>query len=290
MAYRIDLTLPLEQEIRRILGEELGGAAAELRGSDRSRDEAIHEARKHLKKGRALLRLVRPFLGSAFAWENDVCRAAAHLLATARDAAAMAEAVDRLRDASPDPRAWDALRARIGERASSRAIPPAEEERILATIEERLRGVEIRLRTWRELPSEPSDLAPGAMRVIESGARRYRFALRSGDPESVHAWRKRAKDLWYHARLLRDLGPLMDGLEASVDRLAEVLGQRHDLDVLESLLREEPGLLEGSDSARIAAEIEVLRPRLDEEAALLGEMIYGGGAPALETMLRDASS
>ncbi|HEY0592225.1 MAG TPA: CHAD domain-containing protein [Thermoanaerobaculia bacterium] len=290
MAYRIDLTLPLPQEIRRILGEELGGAAAELRGRDRPRDEAIHEARKHLKKGRALLRLVRPFLGPSFAWENDVCRAAAHLLATARDAAAMAEAVDRLREASRDPSAWDALRARVGERASSRAMPPGEEERILATIEERLRGVEMRLRSWGELPSEPPDLAPGAMRVIESGGRRYRVARRSRDPESVHAWRKRAKDLWYHARLLRGLGPLVDGLEASVDRLAEVLGQRHDLDVLESLFRAEPNLLEGSDPARLAGEIGVLRARLDEEAALLGEMIYEGGASALGTLLRDANS
>lgn len=288
MAYRIDLALPLEQEIRRILGEELGGAAAELRARGGSREDAIHEARKHLKKARALLRLVRPFLGASFAWENDVCRGAAHLLATARDAAAMAEAVDRLRDGSAHASRWDALRDRIRERAAKHALAMEDDERILAAIEERLRGVDVRLRAWRELPEATADLAPGAMRVIASGGKRFRFAVRRGDPDSVHAWRKRAKDLWYHVRLLRDLGPLIDGLEASVDRLADVLGQRHDLDVLEALLRSEPELLEGSDPAILGGEIGARRARLDEEAALLGEMVYEGGAPTLETLLRNA--
>ncbi len=285
MAYRIDLRLPLEGEIRRIFAEELGGAVAELRNQARSRDDAIHEARKHLKKARALLRLVRPFLGASFAWENDVCRGAAHMLAASRDAASMAEAVGRLRAGSARPERWQPLLDRIEERAAARAIAGEEEEHVLAAIEERLRGVEVRLRAWSAMPAALPDLLPGASRVIASGARRHRVAVRHRDPEAVHAWRKRTKDLWYHARLLRDLSPLAEALEAAVDRLADLLGQRHDLDVLEALLGAEPALLEGTDAPYVLGEIATLRRNLDEEAALLGEMIYEGGALDLARLL-----
>ncbi len=288
MVYRIDLRLPLEGEIRRILAEELAGVVAELRSEARSRDDAIHEARKHLKKARALLRLLRPFLGDAYAWENDVCRGAARMLAGARDAAAMVEAVERLRSTCETPDVWRALETRMGERARARLMSTGDEARILGAIEERLSGVQVRLRAWSQVPSAPSDLAAGAARVLRSGRRRYRTALRRGDAESVHAWRKRTKDLWYHARLLRGLDPLLAGWEASIDRLAEVLGQRHDLDVLDALLRAEPDLLEGSDAPRLFAEIAARRHALDGEAALLGEVIYEGGAPDLARLLSRA--
>jgi hypothetical protein len=198
--------------------------------------------------------------------------------------------VQRLRRTSPAPGLWEALESRVSARADAQAGAGAEDPRILAAFEERVRGVEVRLRAWRKLPTTASDLAAGTVRVFESGRRRFRAARRRGDAESIHAWRKRTKDLWYHARLLRGLGPLLAAWETTIDRLADVLGQRHDLDVLEALLRSEPDLMEGSIASSLFPEIERARRALDREAALLGELIYEGGSPDLARLLGDAGA
>jgi CHAD domain-containing protein len=283
VAYRIDPDRPLGEEIRRVLDEELGGAIESLRDEALPRDEAIHEARKHLKKTRALLRLARPSLGPAFAWENGACRDAARLLAGARDAAAMVETVARLRAASAAPDLWSTLSERLENRARELR---KDDEAIVAAVAGRLRGVAVRLASWTA-PGSRSELAPGAARVFASGRRRFRVALRNGDAEAFHAWRKRVKDLWYHARLLRELGAVVAACETTIDLLAEILGQRHDLDVLEQLLRAVPQLLEGSDNGAIGREIGAARRDLDARAALLGEVLFAGRTADLSVILAD---
>ncbi|HSN68933.1 MAG TPA: hypothetical protein VLV48_06790, partial [Thermoanaerobaculia bacterium] len=56
------------------------------------------------------------------------------------------------------------------------------------------------------------------------------------------------------------------------------LGQRHDLDVLESILRAEPALMDGADPGMLLEEMQRRRRDLDREAALLGELVYEGEA------------
>ncbi len=63
-AYRIDPAQPVPDEVRRVARGRIDHAIDELRGtSDSTRAEAVHEARKDMKKLRALLRLVRDELG-----------------------------------------------------------------------------------------------------------------------------------------------------------------------------------------------------------------------------------
>jgi hypothetical protein len=61
------------------------------------RDEAIHEARKNVKKIRGVLRLMRPELGETYALENPIFRDVGLLLAQFRDAGAIIETFDALR-------------------------------------------------------------------------------------------------------------------------------------------------------------------------------------------------
>src|SRR2546430_1303607 len=60
-------------------------------------DKAVHEARKDMKKLRALVRLMRPELGGkAYRRENARFREVARSLSGVRDAKAMLEALDAL--------------------------------------------------------------------------------------------------------------------------------------------------------------------------------------------------
>ena len=75
-AYRLKPKESLPEGIPRVARGRIDHAVDELRGkTDSSADEAVHEARKDLKKLRALLRLARGELGeSSFARENTCFR------------------------------------------------------------------------------------------------------------------------------------------------------------------------------------------------------------------------
>src|SRR5512138_742089 len=101
MAYRLKLKEPLLKGVRRIAGEQLGNAAARLK-SDSDIETCIHEARKSLKRTRALLRLVRPGLGDArFREANARLRDIARGLSAARDRDVVRALLTGLLEAKP---------------------------------------------------------------------------------------------------------------------------------------------------------------------------------------------
>ena len=66
MSYRLRKK-SLAREVHRVAREELEGTLKELLTvNDQARSTAVHEARKHLKKVRALIRLLRPATGETF--------------------------------------------------------------------------------------------------------------------------------------------------------------------------------------------------------------------------------
>ena len=86
MSYRLRKK-SLARQVRRVSREELEGTLKELLTvNDQARSTAVHEARKHLKKVRALIRLLRPATGEAFYKdENAAMRKAAQRMSSIRD-------------------------------------------------------------------------------------------------------------------------------------------------------------------------------------------------------------
>ena len=84
--------------MRRVAREELEGTLKELLTvNDQARSTAVHEARKRLKKVRALNRLLRPTTGEAFPKEeNAALRKAAQRMSSIRDAHVQVPPVERL--------------------------------------------------------------------------------------------------------------------------------------------------------------------------------------------------
>src|ERR671929_1828085 len=92
-AYRLKEGEPLRDEIARVARGRIDNAIDELSGkTDSTPVEAVHEARKDMKKLRALLRLTRGELGEqVYSRENACFRDAARELAGQRDADVMLE-------------------------------------------------------------------------------------------------------------------------------------------------------------------------------------------------------
>jgi len=115
MSYRWNVEESATANVRRVAMEQVDEALTAV-GSKAPVAERIHEVRKRGKRIRALLRLVRPSLGKAYAAENAAVRDATRPLAPIRDARSMVDAyhglMDRFRD-EVDVRRFTPLRQRL---------------------------------------------------------------------------------------------------------------------------------------------------------------------------------
>src|ERR1700730_254363 len=98
MAYQLSSEESVPEGLRRMFREEFKSAVDQLKTKNGAkRDEAIHEARKSIKKIRGVLRLVQPELGGVFRFENRRLRDAGRKLSAFRDAGSVIEVFDNLK-------------------------------------------------------------------------------------------------------------------------------------------------------------------------------------------------
>jgi CHAD domain-containing protein len=279
MAYRLELDEGLHAGLRRAILEELQHAAGQLRPrKDQEPVEAVHEARKSMKKARAVLRLVRKPLGKqTFRQENGVMRDIGRELAGARDADVMVQTLDGLRDRATGhvgKTALDELRAHLAEQAQGTRV--ASGRRRAALVRE-VRALEQRVEQWPLGDADWATVRSGMTRSYRAG--RKAFARAHADPtvENLHEWRKRAKDFWYHHRLTRDLWPeVMKPYGSAAHELSDVLGDDHDLAVLRSLVAEgrDAAAVTPADLDPLVEVIDERRAELLEAARRLGRRLY----------------
>jgi CHAD domain-containing protein len=102
VSYRFQHDESVPESVRRIAREELDSTVGRLsQPRPAVRDEAIHEARKGVKKVRALLRLVQSVLGDSYRTEGRVLRKAGRTLSELRDASSVIEILNQLQEKYP---------------------------------------------------------------------------------------------------------------------------------------------------------------------------------------------
>jgi CHAD domain-containing protein len=253
--------------------------------------EAVHTARKAIKKERSLLRLTRGALpAKRRRAENAALRRAARGLSDARDAEVMVQTLDQLSQRfagqlpestfaavrEPLERARDAHRAQL---ADSARVPQAAGQ---------LTGARARIDGWQLRSGGWAALGPGLERSYRRGRQAMRDAERQRSAERMHAWRKRVKDLWYQERFLAPVGgPAIRGQAKDLQRLSDLLGDHHDLVVLRRRLTDEP-LPVAADLDGAVGLIEHRQAELEGEAFALGSRIYAEKPGAFARRMRSA--
>jgi len=267
MAYKLEHSEGLASGIRRIVAEELDGAIAQLEGrGEPDPDKAVHEARKSLKKTRSALRLAREDIGTAVRRrENDAMRDAARRLSGVRDAQVQLETLSKVAgdpQASVPAEAVTRLRRVLeARREELRAAQAGGGE--AAEVAEELREVRARVDEWSLGDESFRAAAEGLRRIYRQGRRAMDAALERGDDDSWHEWRKKVKDLWYAARILKPVAPRqLAGLEGEADELSDLLGDHNDLAVLAETLREHGHELSPGHAELLRAALERRRERL----------------------------
>jgi len=278
VAFRLKKNESASAGIRRIAREAVDDAIELLKDPNADPRETVHEVRKELKKIRALVRLVRDELGEeVYRRENGVLRDLGRRLSPARDAVVRVSALDELRKKEGrrlPARDVAAVRRRLVSRRRA-AVRRVRAAALHSELERELRGLRRRVRAWPLTEPGFGCLERGLRRAYRDGKRSEAEALTARTDEAFHEWRKRAKDLRYHAQLLEPAWPrLMKDFEREMHDLTDRLGDDHDLADLRRTLEHSPRLRGAVRLERVNDRIAHRRSELQADARPLGARIY----------------
>lgn len=274
----------VERALRRIATSQIDAALAEIADPALDDQTRIHQLRKRAKKLRGLLRLVRPAFAD-YRMENAAFRDAASKLSPARDADVMIATYDGLIKSGvgeTDRARFAPLRERLLGRKQA-LVAGADLAGALGDFQDALRAARTRVAHWT-LDRQGFDAVEGGLvRSYRSGRKALKAAARNATPEHLHEWRKRVKDHWYHARLLRAIAPeFLDARRKAARHLAGMLGDLHDLAVLRAAAQAEAGCFAGAqDLNAFLTLIDDRAAALETEAFALGHRMFADKPSAL---------
>ncbi|TCO75855.1 CHAD domain-containing protein [Chromatocurvus halotolerans] len=247
MAYKFRIGESAGDGIRRMARQQIDKALDEIADGELDQHATVHQVRKRCKKVRALLRLARGDLdaaGKIYQRENVCFRDAARRLSNVRDAQAMLETCDKLKETVSSQSDLQHLRDLRDELEARMRNPSLRED----DLDERLdafavtfREARIRVDAW-PVGDGFGSLAPGLKKNYRQGRNAMRKAARKPGTAHFHDWRKRVKYHLYHIQVLAPswkhvLKPWQD----EIKRLGDDLGDEHDLAVFTQMLAQNPG-------------------------------------------------
>ncbi|MFL5827938.1 MAG: CHAD domain-containing protein [Thermoleophilaceae bacterium] len=275
MSYRIELHEGVASGIRRAVADELEQAVAEITRTDGDLGEAVHEARKRLKKARSAMRLVRFDLpAKTRARENDVLRATGRKLSGVRDAEVLIETLDELQERADGQLPATALRSVLEKRLEElrrHSMSPKARQSIAADLEAERR----RSRSWRVRDENFRSAGRGLEEIHRRGRRAMKHALEMADDASWHEFRKRVKDLWYAIRLLRPIAPAqLGGIADEAKALSDLLGKINDVAVLGRAIDEHADSIYPGDANALRKAVQLRRDELRRAALPVARRLY----------------
>lgn len=282
MAYRIDFDHSLEQEVRRIASHQLSAAIGLLKEQPEGPHEAVHDARRHIKRTRALYRLIRSDAKKFVKHEDDRLSKVGGELTQLRNAAAHLEAarylqanVEAQENVGAIGRIAAALEGECEEVAGNEAA-------FKATIKTAIQGLRSAEKALADLDlshkrkTTASCLATGWQKVDSKAIEALGSCVEPENSEAFHALRKRSQDRWMHARLLRPLWPTaMSAIGNEAKALVDVLGHEHDLTALADKLGKSASFRYSDDDKRAALEaISQQRRKLEAAGREAGSQLF----------------
>jgi len=241
----IDPREAVSAEVRRVATLLLDRVSMNLSPDSHRSESEIHEARKALKRLRALTRLVKGSISkSAFRSANRSCRDAKNSLSGLRDAQVRINTLATLRGRGKSEeilKSQSAVALKRLEAGLTEASATPEDLRSLAgSVVERVLVEREGMQNW-DLPDGFEAFAEG---LAETYLRGRRLLKEMGDKPTVkeaHELRKHVKDLLYEVEFLNRAWPRpMTALGKELDVLSDLLGDDHDLALLEEAIRDLP--------------------------------------------------
>jgi len=235
MSLRIHLGQKNQKNAKRILQGHLEKCRAALDQEDAH--QAVHEARKEMKKLRAFSRLMRKEIGKkTYRMTNMYYRDLAQVLSPVRDASAMLDTLKSLAEnvtEEKEKKAFQDIKNHLVSRKSAASRTQIKGDDLLNKLKTDLSRAEKIHGSWKVRHDDFSAFRGGLGKTYKRCQKAMKKAHKKKTPEAFHEWRKRAKYLRYEVDYLREIWHHpMKGLEKELHQLTDYLGKDHDLFVL----------------------------------------------------------
>ena len=241
----------LDRDLQRLVRKQLDDAIERLDPLDAEAlsETVIHEARKSIKKVRAIVKLLKDPLGPWYSKANSRLRKAAARLGTIRDSDVAGETLQGLRSTV----LTRSLESQVGKGLDRHRRVVRRHAAALAR-----QALGLLQKTRKKLTSRIAGAvgSRAVRRGLVSTYEKSRAVMgdlqRSSGAAEFHQWRRRVKDHWYHVRLFEAIHPPFRKRAASLKRLETDLGDEHNLARLSELLFERPASFGGVESTTVA--------------------------------------
>ena len=276
MSYELRHDETLGENLCRICRKQIEGAVAVAKGEAKTDDTPVHEMRKHFKKARGALRLVRKEIGRGmYRTQDHALRDVARLTSDIRDAEVRLQTVRELQEVTQ--------RDGHGTYGNLEVMLTLELENFMAAFTEwqtqavpLLEQAASAVDCWTLDQFSCKQLCCAVQASYRRGRRALATATADPTTENFHQFRTRAKTLWYQLRILRPVNPVvLKTLSDDLHSLGDLLGRAHDLSFLAERLRSEHGKSKWErEGQRLLAVIEVSQHDLQRGATELAEHFF----------------
>lgn len=277
MAFRLKRGVPISGEVRRIVLRQLEIAISELHTvGDPESDEAVHDARRRVKKIRAIIRLVRPVLDKTYRAVDRDLKEVSRMLAPVADGQGVIETLNAIAHRyhrTLPPSTIEAARAGLVRR-SQQTDEQARAQGIVHIAADTLRSEQARITQWRVAADGFRAISPGLHESYRRARHMMIAAWSRPTPAHYHRWRRFVKDHWFHIRLLEGrCGDDLMSYQRRLEALDGVLGEYHNVILLREVLITDRFVSRG-ETARCLRVVAQYQRVLRRHAESLGLRIY----------------
>ena len=276
MSYKLRPDRSLGKNLCRTFHDEIDGALAVAQGETEADDTSVHALRKHLKKARAILHLVREKIGERrFRRQDHWLRKVGRLMSEIGDAEVRLQTFRQIEHVTH--------RRRNGPCQKIETMMAFELENFVAAFAgweketipllDRARDA---IQTWPIDNYDTRQLRRAVRSTYKSGRRALAAARANPRTANFHELRKQVKLLGYQLRILRPLNHVVvQNLSEELDNLGELLGRVHDLSFLGDRLRKEHNQTDWrTQDDGLLAVIDGSQAELQRDTAELGERFF----------------
>jgi CHAD domain-containing protein len=264
--------------LRRLARKELRSAARVLRQRRRSNlGEAIHEARRHIKKARTVLSVIEEDRGAGFRKDHKRLKRVSRTLGLVRDADVTLEVFDQLRRRSKQSisHATFALVRRQLEQDRQQLRKDTKLDPKLKRTIQCLRRMTQAAKAWKPRHKSFAALAAALTASRREGRKTMARARDRQRAADFHEWRKAVKRLWYELRLIAECGPSVRADIRALKQLETWLGDDHNCVVLCGRLFSNPLIARScGDLSKLQHIADRYQDSLRRQALAHGKEIY----------------
>src|SRR6201993_1458567 len=225
MSYELRYRETLGDNLCRICRKQIDAAIAVAKEEVKIDDTPVHDMRKHLKKARAALQFVRREIGRGLFREQNRClRAVSRLTSDIRDAEVRLQTVRQLQEVTQGNgrSAYEQLEGMLTLELENFMAAFAEwQSQAIPMLERALLDVD----RWTLDQFNSKQLSSAVQRSYKQARKALAEATANPSAENFHAFRTKAKTLWYQLRVLRPINPVVvKRLSDDLRALADLLG------------------------------------------------------------------